>query len=552
MFIALADRQALAEAAVRHGVPQARATPRSTAAWFSARRIFGVGWGMSGICPGPAISLIAFWPPNLLVYLLALFVGSYGGTVLMPSRQRKAARPRAMSQRGRRRRRTGRACCRGRGGARPGSRPSIWCRKVRRTGGPRRSCCPRWTISRSAGLVRRPGRDWPSAHPDPDHRRHPPADPRARNAVRRRRRSACRLSAGTFPTSSSAKPSRPRASDCRNLSSVETTLERPRTAGRPLAAAARQWRDTRPPISSSAPTARNRGCGRAPDSAARENSLPRRRRWSAISASSARSAARRSNSTTSAGRSPSSQPAATAPTWSGSTISDVLREARRMAARRSLRRCSAKSRNACSATIELLTPAHVFPLSTLTVDIAGKDGVVLAGEAAHAFPPIGAQGLNLGLRDVADLARRRSPRPIVARPRLGRAPSATTTPSGARGDLARTGTVVDALFRSLLAEFLPAQALRAGGPVGAQAGAAPAQGGVRRGHGRPLDSNDKGARRRPLRQSPIRPRLLCRCARTLSSCWRAASARSARIFSSAASPEAFLLNSSKVSAASPS
>jgi len=30
-------------------------------------------------------------------------------------------------------------------------------------------------------------------------------------------------------------------------------------------------------------------------------------------------------------------------------------------------------------------------------------------------------------------------------------------------DLTRTGTMVDALFRSLLAEMLPAQALRAGG-----------------------------------------------------------------------------------------
>ena len=47
--------------------------------------LFGVGWGMSGICPGPAISLIAFWPPNILVYLFALLVGSYGGTLLMPS-----------------------------------------------------------------------------------------------------------------------------------------------------------------------------------------------------------------------------------------------------------------------------------------------------------------------------------------------------------------------------------------------------------------------------------------------------------------------------------
>lgn len=47
--------------------------------------LFGVGWGMSGICPGPAISLIAFWPQNLLIYLLALFVGSYGGSFVIPS-----------------------------------------------------------------------------------------------------------------------------------------------------------------------------------------------------------------------------------------------------------------------------------------------------------------------------------------------------------------------------------------------------------------------------------------------------------------------------------
>ena len=55
-------------------------------------------------------------------------------------------------------------------------------------------------------------------------------------------------------------------------------------------------------------------------------------------------------------------------------------------------------------TIAMATPSFVFPLSTLSVARAGQDGVVLVGESAHAFPPIGAQGLNLGLRDVADLA----------------------------------------------------------------------------------------------------------------------------------------------------
>jgi uncharacterized membrane protein YedE/YeeE len=54
--------------------------------------LFGVGWGMSGICPGPAISLLAFGPAHLAVFLLAMFVGSYGGSFIVPSgRDRRLA-----------------------------------------------------------------------------------------------------------------------------------------------------------------------------------------------------------------------------------------------------------------------------------------------------------------------------------------------------------------------------------------------------------------------------------------------------------------------------
>jgi 2-octaprenyl-6-methoxyphenol hydroxylase len=106
------------------------------------------------------------------------------------------------------------------------------------------------------------------------------------------------------------------------------------------------------------------------------------------------------------------------------------------------------------------TRAHIFPLSTLSVDVAGKNGVVLVGEAAHAFPPIGAQGLNLGLRDVADLAAAAAETPNGAD--WGRKVSELYAQRRA-GDLARTTGVVDALFKSLLAGMLPAQALRAGG-----------------------------------------------------------------------------------------
>ncbi|HWA17576.1 MAG TPA: FAD-dependent monooxygenase [Devosia sp.] len=112
-------------------------------------------------------------------------------------------------------------------------------------------------------------------------------------------------------------------------------------------------------------------------------------------------------------------------------------------------------------SVELLTPTHMFPLSTLTVDRAGRNGVVLVGEAAHAFPPIGAQGLNLSLRDVADLAAALT---VTERSRADFALAIADDFAGRRAsDLTRTGTMVDTLFRSLLADFLPAQLARSTG-----------------------------------------------------------------------------------------
>lgn len=47
--------------------------------------LFGIGWGMAGICPGPAISLIAFMPDGLWIFLIAMFAGSLAGSLIMPS-----------------------------------------------------------------------------------------------------------------------------------------------------------------------------------------------------------------------------------------------------------------------------------------------------------------------------------------------------------------------------------------------------------------------------------------------------------------------------------
>jgi uncharacterized membrane protein YedE/YeeE len=48
--------------------------------------LFGIGWGMSGICPGPAISLVAFLPDNLWIFLAAMFAGSFLGSFVMKGR----------------------------------------------------------------------------------------------------------------------------------------------------------------------------------------------------------------------------------------------------------------------------------------------------------------------------------------------------------------------------------------------------------------------------------------------------------------------------------
>lgn len=37
--------------------------------------LFGIGWGMSGLCPGPAVTSIAFAQTGLLVFVPAMLVG---------------------------------------------------------------------------------------------------------------------------------------------------------------------------------------------------------------------------------------------------------------------------------------------------------------------------------------------------------------------------------------------------------------------------------------------------------------------------------------------
>ena len=54
-------------------------------------------------------------------------------------------------------------------------------------------------------------------------------------------------------------------------------------------------------------------------------------------------------------------------------------------------------------SIRDVRPRVSFPLSGAIANRFAANRIALVGEAAHAFPPIGAQGLNLGIRDVDNL-----------------------------------------------------------------------------------------------------------------------------------------------------
>ena len=101
----------------------------------------------------------------------------------------------------------------------------------------------------------------------------------------------------------------------------------------------------------------------------------------------------------------------------------------------------------------------VFPLAVETAKRFAARRVVLVGEAAHVVPPIGAQGLNLGLRDAATIGELA----VTARrdgADLGSGELLSHYDGLRRPDIASRTAAVDVLNRSLLADFLPAHGLR--------------------------------------------------------------------------------------------
>jgi 2-octaprenyl-6-methoxyphenol hydroxylase len=101
----------------------------------------------------------------------------------------------------------------------------------------------------------------------------------------------------------------------------------------------------------------------------------------------------------------------------------------------------------------------VFPLSVATAKRFGAKRIALVGEAAHVIPPIGAQGLNLGLRDAASIGEL-----AVAAHRDGSDIGADDVLAAyekmRRPDVGTRTLAIDLLNRTLLTDFLPVQGMR--------------------------------------------------------------------------------------------
>jgi len=101
------------------------------------------------------------------------------------------------------------------------------------------------------------------------------------------------------------------------------------------------------------------------------------------------------------------------------------------------------------------SPRQIFPLSGMTADRFAANRVALVGDAGHVVPPIGAQGLNLGLRDVATLADT-----IAGAADPGSTALLERYDQGRRFDVVSRALAIDALNRTVLTSFLPAQVAR--------------------------------------------------------------------------------------------
>ena len=109
--------------------------------------------------------------------------------------------------------------------------------------------------------------------------------------------------------------------------------------------------------------------------------------------------------------------------------------------------------------VTVITPAQAWPLSGIVPKSFADKRTILVGEAAHVFPPIGAQGLNLGIRDAINM--------VKAIESDSQDPGSEQVMENynkyRKADIwVRTGSV-HALNKALLSDMLPVQFVRSAG-----------------------------------------------------------------------------------------
>ena len=45
--------------------------------------LFGTGWGLAGLCPGPAIASLALLNTSSLIFVITMFIGFYASNIFL-------------------------------------------------------------------------------------------------------------------------------------------------------------------------------------------------------------------------------------------------------------------------------------------------------------------------------------------------------------------------------------------------------------------------------------------------------------------------------------
>jgi 2-octaprenyl-6-methoxyphenol hydroxylase len=103
-------------------------------------------------------------------------------------------------------------------------------------------------------------------------------------------------------------------------------------------------------------------------------------------------------------------------------------------------------------------PPHSFPMMGVKAETFAANRCFLVGEAAHVFPPVGAQGLNMSMRDVGHLLD-----VVLANTDAGGSAAINAYQALRRGDVGPRQAAISVMNKSLLADMVPPHLARVAG-----------------------------------------------------------------------------------------